>query len=381
MTSESSGLLQRKSLHPLLGHAHQQFANTWENRLDTATQTIFADHIVGDATVFPGTAFVEMALAAAQLQQPEQTVFELEELEILTPLILSDDQIKICRTQQLSVDGAVQIQARNYAEESADWSLHAKARIRPEPSQTRFSGLSKLVVPTQQPLFNAQSHALLTKTAGLNYGAAFSCIKHGWVDGQSVLAELHTPEAIQGDLDRYWLHPALLDCTFQLIIQLLRDDVAKLAGIAFIPTKIGHVTFSTTAGPIAYAQAQLVQRAPHSLTAQFTLYDAHGEIIALIEEARFRSVRLHKDQQKELHLLDYTAEAAPLLHHKRATSSHQLATQLQQQSIQSPNTTLFMTEVDPLLDALASQSNYELLLGCADDEGVLTKKRSFLSTE
>ncbi|WP_373976088.1 SDR family NAD(P)-dependent oxidoreductase [Chitinibacter sp. SCUT-21] len=380
VTSESQGLLQRKSLHPLLGHSHTQFANTWENRLDVATQTIFADHVVGEATVFPGTGYVEMALAAAAVQMPDLTVFELEELEILTPLILSDNQIKVCRTQQIGVDGALQIQARSYASDSADWSVHAKVRIRPEPSHTRLDQAPSLTVPTQQPLFNAQSHALLTKMAGLSYGPAFSCIKHGWVSEQTVLAELIAPPAITEDLDHYLLHPALLDCTFQLIIQLLRDDVAQQAGVAFIPTKIGHVTFSKECGPITYVQAKLVQRAPHSLTAEFTLYDADGGVIALIEEARFRSVRLHKEQQKPLHLLDYTTEAAPLSHHKRAATFERLATQLQNQAAQTPETTLLINEVDPLLDALASQANYELLL-TTTESGILPESPSLASVE
>jgi phthiocerol/phenolphthiocerol synthesis type-I polyketide synthase C len=380
VTSESLGLLHRASLHPLLRHAHPQFSNTWEGRLDTATQTIFADHIVGEATVFPGTAYVEMALAAARQQHADRTIFELEELEILSPLILSDHQIKICRTQQIASDGAIHIQARNYAEESIEWTLHAKARIRPEPSHTRLSQVAALELPTQQPLFNAQSHALLTKMAGLSYGPAFSCIKHGWVSGQSVLAELIAPEIIQADLNSYLLHPALLDCTFQLIIQLLRDDVAELAGIAFIPTKIGHVSYSSSAGAITFAKAELIQRAPHSLTAKFTLYDEQGQVIALIEEARFRSVRLHKELQQPLHLLDYTAEAAPLPLHKHAVSVSELVQSLQQETAQSPVSALFINEVDPLLDALASQANYELLLGCSEN-GVISKTRQFKSAE
>lgn len=58
VTSESIGLLDRRKIHPLLGYPLQQHELTWENQLDTKLNPSLADHIVGGATVFPGTGFL-----------------------------------------------------------------------------------------------------------------------------------------------------------------------------------------------------------------------------------------------------------------------------------------------------------------------------------
>lgn len=80
-TPESLGLLSRRFSHPLLGYRMPQHEHTWENRLDTQSHPTLADHVVGDAVVFPGTGFVEIGVAAA-LQWHAADCAELEELEI-----------------------------------------------------------------------------------------------------------------------------------------------------------------------------------------------------------------------------------------------------------------------------------------------------------
>lgn len=378
VTSESVGLLTRHRVHPLLGYTLKQQASTWENQLDTAAQPILADHVVGDAVVFPGTGYVEMALAAARAHSPS-SVLEVEELEIISPLLLTETQTKLIRTQIESADGSLSIRARDYAVGSA-WTIHSKARIRPEPSNLRLQQVS-LVLPHQQPDFTGNSHHALTLLAGLEYGPAFQCIKHGWVNGNQVLAQLRIPDEIQPGLDAYLLHPAILDCTFQLIIQLMRNEVADMAGIAYVPTKIGHITSSAAAGKPHYVQATLLQRAPHSLTASFALFDERGETLAVVEEARFRSVRLHKHADDQLQPLDYRCEPAPLL----ADNCNTLSASRIQSAISTLIASLderkigseYAGEVDPLLDSLASHYIQEILQTCAGNAPLVDNKAFF----
>jgi acyl transferase domain-containing protein len=64
-SAASIGLLSRFKVHPLLGYALQQQELCWENQLDTQSLPGLADHVVGEHVVFPGTGFIELALAAA----------------------------------------------------------------------------------------------------------------------------------------------------------------------------------------------------------------------------------------------------------------------------------------------------------------------------
>src|SRR5690606_21790154 len=262
------------------------------NQLDTALCPWLADHVVGDAVVFPGTGFAEMALAAALQWQPGPYA-EIEELEIRAPLLLAASPSKRIRCSLDIADGGLRIQGKDLGS-TEPWALHAVGRVLREPGQALLNDAA-LQLPERAHDFTGETHALLTRAVGLDYGAAFRAVKHGWhEDRDSVLAVLEPSADVQAQLEQSHLHPALLDCTFQLIIQLLRDDPAMGRGVAFVPAKIGRLALRTDRGAPRLVRARLLRRGPHSLTAEFALFNAEGEQIAAVREARFRSIRLSK---------------------------------------------------------------------------------------
>ncbi len=181
---------------------------------------MLADHVVGGATVFPGSGYAELALAAALCWQPAGLA-EIEDVEIRAPLLLAQEPSRTVRCEVDPRDGQFAIKSREQTKQEA-WTLHAVARVLREPTEIRLHRTLG-ALPTRPPDFTGAVHDMYTRAVGLDYGPAFRAVAHGWIDGSSVLARLNIPESLRGDLDQYHLHPALLDCTFQLIIQLLRD--------------------------------------------------------------------------------------------------------------------------------------------------------------
>ena len=302
VTPESIGLLDRQKVHALLGYPLRQQELTWENQLDTKLHAALADHTVGDVNVFPGTGFSELALAAAFAWQ-HGIVAEIEGLEIRSPLLLSDDHSKLIRLNIEALDGSMTIKGRDHCS-TESWVLHAVARILTEPQENLLRRECPLL-PARQPDFTTASHEILTRKAGLMYGPAFQCIDYGWLEGDSALGVFRIPESIENEIATCYLHPAILDCTFQLIIQLLREEVGVHEGIAFVPTRMGRISFrQNNAGP-AFAQATLLRRGPHSLTAEFTVFDSNGLAMAVVKDARFRSIRLGKKAADHLRFLYY----------------------------------------------------------------------------
>lgn len=373
VTSASMGLLERNKIHPLLGYALKQQELTWENQLDTLALPTLADHVVGDATVFPGTGFAEIALAAALAWHPGELA-EIEELEIRSPLLLNDTNAKVIRTTIEAQDGSLTIKGRETGTES--WALHAVGRILREPGELLLQ-LDVPEFPERRPDFNHASHEAMTRAAGLTYGAEFQRISHGWVEGSTALAVFTSPEIITPDLASTHLHPAILDCTFQLIIQLLKADLAMYEGIAFVPTKMGRIAFRSSSAAPHYAKATLLTRARHSLTADFTVFDTDGMAIAVIKQARFRSIRLHKSATDHLRFLDfYTTPAphplaplaAPALEFTALRSAMDTA-------IKQCDLNRYATEVEPLLDSLCSQFTLQALQQLSDSAGKLCTKK------
>src|SRR5262249_26993920 len=52
--------------YPLLGHRVNAARPTWELEVDASLMEYLRDHAVGGAVVFPGAAYIEMALAAGR---------------------------------------------------------------------------------------------------------------------------------------------------------------------------------------------------------------------------------------------------------------------------------------------------------------------------
>ena len=383
VSATSLGLLERHKLHPLLGYALRQQELSWENQLDTQSLPSLADHMVGDATVFPGTGFAELALAAALTWQPGQLA-EIIDLEIRAPLLLTDSQAKTLRVHIEASDGSLHIEAREHGSSEA-WTQHAVGRILREPG-TLALPVPLAALPTRIPDFIGASHAALTRAAGLNYGPAFQRIDHGWIDGQTAHAVFTQPAEPRDDLAASLLHPALLDCTFQLIIQLLQDQLAQHDGMAFVPTRMGRISFRAGGGAPHSAQARILKRAPHSLTAEFAVFDAAGNAIAMIQQARFRSIRLHKNPADPLRFLDYHSTPAPHPLAAQAPATIDFAglqtrlDKIAQARAHSDDYRRYADEIDPLLDSLCSLFSKQALQRLADAHNVLSLPASAYCT-
>ena len=366
VTSEAGGGLARRKDHPLLGYRLAQHEFTWENVLDTKQYPALADHVVGDATVFPGSGFVELAIAAA-LKTFGGDSASIEELEIRSPLLLSDEHSKIVRVSIDPADGGFTVRARERGGDEP-WNIHAVGRLLREPSQHALDE-NQLTLPVRSPDFDAASHQALTLAAGLRYGPAFSAILHGWVNRRTAIAIFEVPASIEAEVAQTYLHPALLDCAFQLIIQLLREHPATQdvmhSGLTFVPTRIERITFrsSATNGAArpATARATLLRYARQSIVAEFTVFDEAGRAIASLQGVRFRSIRLQKSAADRVRFLEERAIPAP---HRLAPVA--IATLTFEEVRLAMSETIrrcavagihrrYIDEVDPLLDEVCSQ--------------------------
>ena len=366
VTSESGGLIARRKDHPLLGYRLAQHESTWENVLDTKQYPALADHVVGDAIVFPGSGFAELAIAAA-LNTFGGDSASIEELEIRTPLILSDEHAKVVRVSIDAADGGFTVRARDHDGDDA-WSIHAVGRLLREPSRHVFAE-EDMLLPTRAPDFDAASQQALTLAAGLHYGPAFSAISHGWVTGQTAIAKFKIPECIEDEVARMHLHPALLDCTFQLIIQLLRDHPAAQDamrnGLTFVPTRIERITFRSAlpgvAARPAIARATMLRFTRQSMVAEFTVCDETGRAMAVLQGVRFRSIRLQKNAADHVRYLEERVIPAP----HRAAPVAVAALTFEEVRLAMSETIRrcavagihrrYIDEVDPLLDEVCSQ--------------------------
>ncbi|MGY0585780.1 MAG: SDR family NAD(P)-dependent oxidoreductase [Paraglaciecola chathamensis] len=360
VTIESQQLLQRYAIHPLLGAALPLQPLQWEHQIDTSLQPWLGDHKVGDSIVFPGAGFIELALNAARHFQPEQPI-QIEDFQILAPLILEPSTSKVVRTKVDPDNGNITIKSRTHTK-SEQWNLNIKARAIHQCTAVSLD-ITAPEIPNREPDFNKDTHRSLARQAGLEYGPAFSAVTSGWRSQKEVIAHLRADENITDTINEHLLHPTLLDSAFQLIIQFLLEELAETNGTAFIPTGADRITINKNLKTRPQlAHLRLLKKSSHSILAQLELFDNQGRCIAALEGIRFKSVRLHKSEQQKIAYLNYHLTPVP---NKIGTVSNLYQT-LQKSLLKngqklSDEFNRFSNEVAPLIESMALQAIYENL--------------------
>jgi acyl transferase domain-containing protein/NADPH:quinone reductase-like Zn-dependent oxidoreductase/NAD(P)-dependent dehydrogenase (short-subunit alcohol dehydrogenase family)/acyl carrier protein len=373
-TGDSQGLMARHYEHPLLGYRLPRQGMAWESQLDTRRLPWLADHRVGDATVFPGAGFAELALAAAAAAKASP-LLDIEALEILSPLLLDATHGKKMQVEIQDADGTLTMKTREPASDDA-WTLNARARI---AAQTRGLLLTRrgTPLPSRPADVTREQHLAMAAHVGLEYGPGFQAISEVWIERDRAMARIDLPAAIAEDQRDCLLAPGILDSAFQLFIPLLADELAKAGGLAFVPVRLERLQFKVDAAPPASMEVRLTSRAPHSLCADVALFDAAGNAVAVVEGARFKAARLRHAVQHRLSYLDHRLVPAPreaaALPLDEATA--ELALGQLVENYRRVTESRYGDEVEPLLETLVSAFLDEALRGYADSDGQLLAGR------
>ncbi|KOV67489.1 type I polyketide synthase [Streptomyces sp. MMG1121] len=207
--TDATGLGQLPAGHPLLAAVVAVGAEgvVLTGRLSTRTQPWLADHVIAGQVLFPGTAFVELALRAGD----HAGATALEELTLGAPLVLRADADVAVQVAVGEPDDAgrraVTIHTR--ADEAAPWTQHA-AGVLTVTAPVAPADLSVWPPRGAEPIDTAGVYADLADQ-GYGYGPAFQGLRAAWRHGDDVYAEVALPEEAAADAAGFGLHPALLD--------------------------------------------------------------------------------------------------------------------------------------------------------------------------
>ncbi|MEU6665900.1 type I polyketide synthase [Streptomyces sp. NPDC046727] len=207
--TDAAGLGQLPAGHPLLAAVVAVGAEgvVLTGRLSTRTQPWLADHVIAGRVLFPGTAFVELALRAGD----HVGAGTLEELTLGAPLVLRADQDVAVQVAVGEPDdsGRRGVTVHTRADEAAPWTQHA-AGVLATTAPAAPAGLSEWPPRNAQPLDTASVYTDLAGQ-GYGYGPAFQGLRAAWRHGDTVYAEVALPEETAAGATGFGLHPALLD--------------------------------------------------------------------------------------------------------------------------------------------------------------------------
>ncbi|MGW7534810.1 type I polyketide synthase [Amycolatopsis sp. NPDC054798] len=204
---------QREAGHPLLGAVVGNADSggvVLTGRLSLAAQPWLADHVVQGNALFPGTAFVELAVRAGD----EVGCGRVDELTLAAPLILPKQgavrlQVTVAAEED---DGTRALGIFSQTEDADDWVQHGSGRLSPAGSPSAAAaewppaGATEIDVTSRYDELAAQ---------GFDYGPVFAGLRRAWQAGDVLAAEVALPEHADGSA--FGLHPALLDAALHTI--------------------------------------------------------------------------------------------------------------------------------------------------------------------
>ncbi|WP_225828223.1 type I polyketide synthase [Streptomyces naphthomycinicus] len=204
-------------------------------RLSLAAHPWLADHRVDQETLLPGTALLDLVMAAAR----GTDAGPVEELVLEAPLTLAPDDRVDVRVSLASPDAdgrrTVAVHSRPAGRDgTGTWQRHAHGTLTPQeqekeqdqdrdqhraPDLTTWPPRDAVPVPVPAAGLYADLAA-----RGLEYGPAFRGVRAMWRRGEEIYAEVALPHGTDHP-DGHWLHPALLDAALHpLALHATADD-------------------------------------------------------------------------------------------------------------------------------------------------------------
>ncbi|MFE2337904.1 type I polyketide synthase [Streptomyces coelicoflavus] len=262
-------------------------------RLSAQLYPWLADHVVSGSVVFPGTAFVDVALHAAA----RSGLHCLRELTLESPLILPDDgdvELQIV-VGEPDGDRLRTVSVHSRPSEDSPWQLHATGVLGEEqPAQPSWS-LRAWPPEGAVPVPLAETYASFA-AAGLDYGPVFQGLRAAWRIGDEVAVEVELAGG-EEQAGGYGLHPALLD---SVLHGAGVDHMLGADGRALLPFSWAEVRMYTTGS--SALRAVLSPKSEDTIS--LLISDQEGHPVAEVERLSLRKVSSEHFSRKQQSLFE-----------------------------------------------------------------------------
>ena len=266
-------------VHPLLGESRRSpksSAIVFESKLSSGHPHWVRGHMVNGSATLPGSAFVEMALAAAQeVRKPGAS--SIANIEFLKPLRFEDEAIVV--QTHVDTDGSWEI----FSLAGEQWELHARGRLLESPSKKNFE--TPRWDGTLSPADDLYHRAA---SAGVEYGGEFRSIQRWGRKSKTSYAELELPHDVE--VSRYSVHPALLDACWQTAGALLPEIQGNDIQATWAPFAVGRVSVYSPGLRGGRCEAELVGDDANPV-AHIKLFSGDNTVALHVEGLCFRPLR------------------------------------------------------------------------------------------
>nr|ALD83702.1 tAT polyketide synthase [Sorangium cellulosum] len=250
----------RAALHPLVDENRSTLHEIRFSKRLSSREFFLRDHLVGDDLILPGVAIVEMARAAGELAA-ERPVRCVRNVVFTSPIKVADEPEEVYVRLQPGRDEAVDFEV--YSLRSGQRRAHAQGKLvhaaADAPAPIERIDLDAVRGRCDARRIGAREAYALLDRIGLHLGPSFQSNLEIHAGEREAISRLELPAHLQGDFERYLLHPAMADGAQQ---------VTAIAGLRGAQDII-HIPFSV-------GEFELLGRPPASCHAYVRLLDDDG---------------------------------------------------------------------------------------------------------
>jgi myxalamid-type polyketide synthase MxaB len=263
---KSSGWLSAGDFaaHPLLGSAVPLAMSThiFASELSTRRVPSLAHHVVQGSVVLPGAAYLETALAAAS------AIFgpgahRVENINFQQALFLPEGRrqaVQVVASPEVAGSSTFQfLSLPADAPAGSSWTTHSAGVLSRASSSDEASMHRSLPTEVRDGVEIYHHHDELygkLRDRGMEYGELFRVTQEVWKKGKETFSRLTIPDGLRGELDKFQLHPAIIDACIQMFGATIPEElVTGGSGETYLPTGVTRFRLLGSPAPEMWVHA------------------------------------------------------------------------------------------------------------------------------
>src|SRR5699024_10845203 len=296
-----TGPEQGGNLHPLLHRNVSALDGICFETVFTGQEPVLTDHRVDGESVLPSAAYLEMAWSAAGVALPageRENGWRLRDVFWLRPLTGAEAERGVRLTFEAGPSGGAGFSVRSASPGGPDGTLvHCEGTVEVGVEAVAETlDLEALRAQCDGRHFEGARYYEIFAEMGIDYGPAHQVITSVHRGAGQALAELRLPDALTSDLDRYTLHPSLVDAGLQAALALALPEGQEWAPEGTVSAEAAALPFAVDSvevlGPVGAVTWAYLRRAEDgergSGRADLLLCDSGGEVAVRLNGVAFR---------------------------------------------------------------------------------------------
>jgi myxalamid-type polyketide synthase MxaB len=276
-------------IHPLLGKliSSPLKQTIFQSYLQADTYNWLQDHCLADKIIFPGAAYLEIAIALGLFHCKSNRLL-IENIDISTPLYIKNNSKLEQEIQIITSDTKEAWNWEIHSLNDGEWQLHCSGQVSSSNMLIEGQTLNEIRTKFHQTELDVEQHYLNCQQKGINYGKSFQGIKQLWAKDNQALGLIELPNNLNSAA--YYFHPALLDACLQILFAALPRE---LQAITYIPVGLEKLDIQYFPHQQVWSYLKLRQdnNQHQILIADVWLYNEYGDLIAKIEGLKSQAIK------------------------------------------------------------------------------------------